>query len=77
MKDSGRFCGKGQSMYGNSRKHMTAGTVGQLSYLIVGINPFQKKKLHNMSNYRGKKKRIKMEYVDIGHNLKTFQLETG
>lgn len=49
-------------MYGNSRMHMTAGTVGQLSYLIVGINPFQKKKLHNMSNYRGKKKRIKMEY---------------
>lgn len=46
-------------MYGNNGMHVTAGTVGQLSYLIVGVNPFQKKKLHNMPNYRGKKKKNK------------------
>lgn len=62
-------------MYGNNGMHVTAGTVGQLSYLIVGVNPFQKKNLHNMPNYRGKKK-IKMQCIEIGHNLKTLQLET-
>lgn len=54
--------------------HVTAGAVGQLLYLIAGINPFQKKKLHIMSNYREEIKENK--HAMCRNNLKTLQLET-